>query len=69
MMAIPDRITMTDVRNAGHCPSGTRDWFVAHNLDFRDFLKNGIATEQFLAEGDALAQQVVERKMERESDG
>lgn len=64
------RITIDDVRAAGHCPAGTRNWFLEHNLDFRDFLKNGIDAKTFLVDGDALAEQVVTRKLEREnSDG
>ena len=38
------RITMDDVRRAGHCPQGARDWFVERGLDFRDFIKNGNVT-------------------------
>lgn len=61
------KITITDIRQAGHCVSGSRDWFRAYNLDFRDFIRNGIDSDVLLATGDALAVQVVERKMERES--
>lgn len=60
-------ITITDIRLTGHCVSGTRDWFKAYGLDFRDFIRNGIDAEVLLATGDALAQQVVDRKIERES--
>lgn len=63
------RITIDDVRQAGHCPSGTRTWFKDHDLDFRDFLMNGIDAGTFLADGDALAEQVVVRKLERENRG
>lgn len=61
------RITITDIRLAGHCVSGTREWFAAYNLDFRDFIRNGIDADVLLATGDGLAVQVVERKIERES--
>lgn len=63
------RITITDIRAAGHCVAGARGWFRTYDLDFRDFLKNGIDAEVLLATGDALAEQVVERKIERESNG
>jgi len=64
------RITITDIRNAGHCVAGARTWFGEYDLDFRDFLKNGIDADVLLATGDAMAVQVVERKIEREhSDG
>lgn len=67
MTETPDPIvTITDIRLAGHCAAGARDWFKAHDLDFRDFLTNGIAASVLLATGDALAEQVVARKRERE---
>ncbi len=58
-------ITINDVRAAGHCVRGARDWFERHGLDFRDFLKSGISEEAFLASGDALAARVVEMKKAR----
>lgn len=60
------KVTIDDVRKAGHCVAGARRWFDAHGLDFRKFLKEGIPVEDFLASGDALAQQVVDRKLTRE---
>lgn len=58
-------ITISDIRAAGHCPSGIKRWFDAQGLDFRDFLKNGIPAKDFLASGDGQAEQVVRRKLER----
>lgn len=46
------KITITDLRRAGHCASGIRRWFEAQGLDFRDFLKNGIDEETLRATGD-----------------
>lgn len=60
-------ITITDIRNAGHCVAGARAWAKAYDLDFRDFLKNGIDADVVLATGDAMAIQIVERKIEREA--
>ena len=61
-------ITMQDVRKTegfskrvGLCAKGTRLWFAKHNLDYTDFLKNGIAEEILLATGDAFANAVVEQ--------
>lgn len=59
-------ITIDDVRKAGHCTRGAKDWFDRHGLDFRRFLKAGIDEEEFLAAGDALAELVVAAKRERE---
>lgn len=60
-------ITITDIRLAGHCVSGARAWAKAYDIDFRDFIKNGIDAEVLLATGDAMAEQVVSRKIEREN--
>jgi hypothetical protein len=43
------------------CVIGTRAWFKTHNLDFADFLDNGIDEEILLATGDAFAIAVVEQ--------
>lgn len=58
-------ITITDVRNAGHCVRGAKVWFNGQGLDFRAFLKNGIAEEDFLATGDGLAIEIVKHKQRR----
>lgn len=60
-------VTINDVREAGHCVSGARAWFRAYDLDFREFLKNGMDAETLLATGDAIAQQVIDRKIQREN--
>lgn len=60
-------ITMSDIVRAGHCARGSRRWFDDHELDFRGFLKNGILATVLAATGDALALQVIERKLRRES--
>ena len=53
-------ITITDIRAAGHCVRGAKDWFDRHGLDFRDFLKRGIPEAEFLASGDAMAKRIVD---------
>lgn len=58
-------VRIDDITRAGHCASGARRWFEAHGLDFRDFLKNGLAAETLLATGDALAVRVVEHMRSR----
>ena len=47
-----------------HCAWGLRYWWREHNLDFSDFLKNGIAASVLLATGDEQARQAVARKLE-----
>lgn len=59
-------ITMADIRKAGFCASGARGWFRARGISFNDFLKSGMAADEFIAKGDDLSRAVVERKIERE---
>lgn len=47
-----------------YCPAGLKTWFRLHGLDFRAFLREGIALDVLTATGDQLAQQAVERKLE-----
>lgn len=61
-----ERITIDDVRKAGHCVAGVKAWSDAHGFDFRDFLKHGVSAEELLRSGDGLSLQVIERKRERE---
>lgn len=62
----PDLIvTATDVRAVGFCMSGTRRYFEANNLDFRDFLQHGIAAARLLALGDVFADRAVDKARER----
>lgn len=56
------RIRIHDVRAAGFCVTGTRRWFDRHDLDFRQFLREGIDADTLLATGDAMAQRVVAAK-------
>lgn len=53
-------ITMRDVRAAKMCSRGARKFFERHNLDWSDFIKNGIDAEKLLSTGDAMAVRVVE---------
>lgn len=62
---MPEVITITDIRRAGHCAIGIRRWFESRGLDFRAFLRDGITVELFLATGDGMAAEVVRRTRER----
>jgi hypothetical protein len=42
-------------KRPGFCRGGSRDWFVAHGLDWHDFVKNGIDSAKLEATGDGLA--------------
>ena len=45
---------------AGGCSQGGRDWFAAQNLDWTDFVLNGIDADILLAIDDVMAHKVVE---------
>lgn len=53
-------ITMPDIRAARMCSGGSREFFRIHNLDWPDFLLNGIPASKLLATGDSMAVRLVE---------
>lgn len=63
------RVTMTDVRAAGYCASGLKDWMDGHGFDIRDFVKNGMAVEDMEATGDEHGLRVAEKARERHENG
>ena len=68
-MTEPDPIvTINDVRRAGYCPSGARRWAEMHGIDFRDFLKNGIAASRLLETGEPMAIRAVETATRQETE-
>lgn len=63
-------ITMNDVMRAGYCPSGARRWFRQHDLDFRDFMQNGVKASVLLAVPDnAIPMNVVAVKQKGSANG
>lgn len=54
------KITMDHVRQAHMCSRGARDFFRRYNLDWEEFLREGIDEEKLIELGDAMALQVVE---------
>lgn len=59
-------IDINDIRRAGYCARGVRQWFGANGLSFRDLLAGGVTEDAFLATGDPQAARVVAVKRERE---
>ena len=59
-------VTVSDLRKGGYCVSGAKRWFEAHDLDFRDFVKNGIDAEVVRPIGDPMSQRCIEIAEERE---
>lgn len=62
-------ITMDDISRAGFCARGAKAFFHEHDLDFRDFLKNGVAADQLAATGDARALKTIDRAIEDRGHG
>jgi hypothetical protein len=58
-------VTMKDIRAVRMCSGGTRDFFKRHGMNWNTFLAEGLPEEQFIATGDAMAMQVVEKARER----
>ena len=59
-------ITVKDVRKAGYCLKGAKDWCVAHGIDYRSFVKNGIDTDE-LPQDDYYIMQIAKAQTEAES--
>lgn len=53
------KIYMKDARALKVCSSGSRDMFKRHNLDWSDFLTNGIDSDKLEATGEVVAINVV----------
>lgn len=66
-MTGPETVTIEDCRRAGHCVRGVKAWCEQHQVDFRDFLKNGMSVEKALSFHDGFSDQIVARKRAREA--
>lgn len=53
-------VLQKDMRALKYCSRGVRDFFKRHDLDYSDFLKNGIPASTLEATGDAMAKAVAE---------
>lgn len=62
-------ISITDVRRV-ICVQGARAWAREQNIDFRDFIRNGLPASELYGRGDdAMVQRVLEAKKEAEKNG
>ena len=52
------KVYMHHIRKAGMCSGGTREFFMAHGLNWSEFLTQGIDIEKLAATKDAMALQV-----------
>lgn len=62
-------ITHQDMkRHMRYCNSGAREFFERHDLDWSEFVKNGLPDQVLIDTGDAMAIRLVEKvKQEGES--
>jgi len=54
-------VKMKHLREIEYCSRGARAFFARHNLDFSDFLKNGISEEKLIKTNDAMALKAIEQ--------
>lgn len=66
------RVYAKDVKSAGYCLNiGARRWFARHNLDFREFMRDGMDAEAASHINDAFMTKVLEAargRIEKETD-
>ena len=51
---LPIIVRMEHVRGSHQCARGAREWFAINNLDYTDFLINGMPVEKLEAINDAM---------------
>lgn len=61
------RMYIRHIRASGFCARGARDWAARHNIDYNDFLKNGIDCDMLEATGDHFAITVCKLAREEEA--
>jgi hypothetical protein len=62
------RITITDVSRL-YCARGAKAWAEGQGIDFKRFLREGIAADDLVATGDAMALRIVELKRREAGSG
>lgn len=61
-----DRVTMTDIRNAGFCASGLKEFCDKYDINLRTLVKEGVPVSEVEHIEDANLQHVLEVKREQE---
>lgn len=59
------RITMNDLRRAGHCASGIKAFFSRHDVSLRKLAREGVTLEEVAHIKDANLDRVIEMAKER----
>lgn len=63
------RVHHRHIRAANICMRGSRAFFAKHNLDWSDFLANGIPVKKLEEIGDPIALRAAQKAIEEESNG
>lgn len=56
---------MGDCLRAGFCPKGVRAWLEVRGLNYREFVRNGLPEEEWIAVSDGLGDVVLAKARER----
>lgn len=57
-------VTLNDVRNCGYCINGVKDYCKVNNINFKDFLKNGISAND-LPKDDIISKNIIDKAKQR----
>lgn len=60
-----NKVLIIDATSLGYCAKGMRQFFELHNLDYLDFVHNGMDEEILIKMDDAMALAVVEEARKR----
>ena len=61
-------IRIEDARKIGYCIKAQKQWFEKHDLDFRDYVKNGIEWSKIEHIDDAILEKVYVESQRREAE-
>lgn len=67
-MADEIKVLPRDLPAAGICMTGAAEWFKRHDLDFRDFIHNGIAVSVVMQTGCPLGERACQAARKRVAD-
>jgi len=60
-------VRFCDVRALNYCNVGVRAFCKKHNIDYADFVKNGIDADLLLSTNDAMAIKAIDQAQKREA--
>ena len=69
LVTVEDLHKLRNRKGGGFCVRNSRIWARSHNLDFKDFVKNGVLASKLIETGDQLAEELVDIARERTGHG